>query len=747
MSNYIINYSEPLKTTIEIIPGGYNGPGGVSSASSLRLYGRGALEWGESVDENMLRLAENFSGSAFPVNPLNGQIHNQSVIYWRQGTGPAYTWWVFDVNAAPGTGTWSIITAPSYATAPAGVEGEYYYNTVDLNLYRWYSVYGQLASAWISCAYHRGTGIDFPNDGVDFPAQNFYNFNGYTVETSEVLGWQPLNTTYVNETAPASASDGTIWYTKSTGDVKIYDGVTWNVLGGYTAYADYDMQSTHNITNLPEQCGSPLGAGLETHWAATVGFVQCYVAANSGAGSYLPLSGGTVTGKVYSTTDNSASNELVTRAYVDSIVAPVGYTPIGTIITMPVDIDVPGYVKCDGTTYTKALFPDLFDLLVTNQEFDLVDGVSIDIVTGLVTSPDVHNLTQNSRVRFCKTGLNTGSTTHNNIKLEIDYYAEPASASTFYISESPDGPRSVPSAGCTGLMYRQSLYGFGTMPAVAYSPSVILIEDINNITHFQVPYMNGAFVRGWGAADALHDNTDVGRQIGTYQKASMLYGDNNNNSVNCVDRVNSRREYIGWDSAPASNYHVNDSGATPITGNGGDLVYNNSIASTHMGVARPSNLSMVYYIKAYDSDNVADAVVDVSTLISQVADMQVQLDSVVTTTKASATATYSATQPGGLYTFSHGLPSVSYVSVFLECLTADRGYIPGDRVYLPAIEKVHAVYVSGNTCTFAVHQTASSPAKYKPEIQKKGDPNSSWSNITDGYWSVNIIAYSEIGGA
>jgi len=45
MSTYDITLSDPLKSGFLIQPGGFNGPGGAQSNSSLRLYGRGALEW------------------------------------------------------------------------------------------------------------------------------------------------------------------------------------------------------------------------------------------------------------------------------------------------------------------------------------------------------------------------------------------------------------------------------------------------------------------------------------------------------------------------------------------------------------------------------------------------------------------------------------------------------------------------------------------------------------------------------
>lgn len=47
--------------SFSIQPGALNGPGGAQRNSDLRLYGLGALTWGEGIDENFYRITENFS--------------------------------------------------------------------------------------------------------------------------------------------------------------------------------------------------------------------------------------------------------------------------------------------------------------------------------------------------------------------------------------------------------------------------------------------------------------------------------------------------------------------------------------------------------------------------------------------------------------------------------------------------------------------------------------------------------------
>ncbi len=57
---YSIKHTDGVRT-ITIQPGTLNGPGGVLTDSDLQLYGQGTLQWGAGVDQNQLRLIENFA--------------------------------------------------------------------------------------------------------------------------------------------------------------------------------------------------------------------------------------------------------------------------------------------------------------------------------------------------------------------------------------------------------------------------------------------------------------------------------------------------------------------------------------------------------------------------------------------------------------------------------------------------------------------------------------------------------------
>lgn len=112
---YIITNTEGLDT-FAIQPGTLNGPTGVQANTDLRLYGMGSTLWGEGVNENFLRLTENFAcpesvttpgspagpdelGAGNGIsNPLNGQlwfnttaksllVYDASIPIWKPAGG------------------------------------------------------------------------------------------------------------------------------------------------------------------------------------------------------------------------------------------------------------------------------------------------------------------------------------------------------------------------------------------------------------------------------------------------------------------------------------------------------------------------------------------------------------------------------------------------------------------------------------------------------------------------------------
>jgi hypothetical protein len=66
MSTNIYNYNGTLETTIP--------DGGIDNTTSLALPGRGYLNYGEPVNQNMLWIMQSFANSSAPTNPVTGQL-------------------------------------------------------------------------------------------------------------------------------------------------------------------------------------------------------------------------------------------------------------------------------------------------------------------------------------------------------------------------------------------------------------------------------------------------------------------------------------------------------------------------------------------------------------------------------------------------------------------------------------------------------------------------------------------------
>lgn len=152
--NYTIDFTDPLRSSFQIPAKGLDGPGAPIANSTLRLYGEGALKWGESVDENMLQSLENHAGATEPLFSVPGQLWVRQALYWRDtsinmpstGAAPAgavlrwnfsqQKWEQFAINAVstlPATGT----SVGAYVIIPNGT------------IYRWDRPFQQAELQWM----------------------------------------------------------------------------------------------------------------------------------------------------------------------------------------------------------------------------------------------------------------------------------------------------------------------------------------------------------------------------------------------------------------------------------------------------------------------------------------------------------------------------------------------------------------------------------------------------------------------
>lgn len=278
MSTYKIDFSDPLRSSFYITPGGFNGPGGSLTASTLRLYGRGATEWGEAVNEDLVRISENFAGATPPTTPVGGQLWIRQRLYARNtlvalpapaplGSAPAaagafYRYkFATDAYGTPVTGgdTWytddgsddefevTVFNGTISAYGNGSVVGDYVYSLTDGKLYRWDSAYQQAAHSWLERSFM--TIAADPNAPLLKPEQSLTAYNQFADE------WNIIQTTIISTSAPTDPTDGQMWYDPSVPALYIWNGTTLNwdaiLVSGSSLAGDLDMGG-YKVVNLDD---------------------------------------------------------------------------------------------------------------------------------------------------------------------------------------------------------------------------------------------------------------------------------------------------------------------------------------------------------------------------------------------------------------------------------------------------------------------------------------------------------------
>ncbi len=284
MSYYYINYSEPLKAGFQVNAGGSDGPGAATVTTSLRIYGQGALSWGEAVDEDLIRLAENFSGASAPPSPIHGQFWIENSLYYRDITAgtPYQGWWLFDPNSKQ----WGQIGTNGTVGSTPVPSAVYYYDTNTATLYGFFSLVAGMTQDFVPRSYMTGSGIP-PNTLQPQLTLHMWDAN----VNSGAGAWITPSTVSSQDTAPMYAQPSSLWFQPSTSILSVYDGTSWHQIlsgssSGVVIPGDINMQNTYHIINLP----APVNASD----AATKAYVDGTV--SSSVQGYLPLSGGTLSG-------------------------------------------------------------------------------------------------------------------------------------------------------------------------------------------------------------------------------------------------------------------------------------------------------------------------------------------------------------------------------------------------------------------------------------------------------------------
>lgn len=225
-SYYIVNFTDPLTPPVNISPMQLDGPGSLQSASTtLRLHGAGYLGWGEAVNENFVRMLENFMGSSAPIDPVAGQLWvNVQLYHLNTLTGTFYR---FDITPSSGNyKTWVAMSVVSQATAPTSVVGTYWFNTTDNTLNLFTSAYDRTPAAWMNRTYSSGAGVP-----THTPAQFVKVFDANLGPTGT---WKDVGgvSAFVSSStaAPTGNETGTLRYDPTTSMFYIWTGAAWESL-------------------------------------------------------------------------------------------------------------------------------------------------------------------------------------------------------------------------------------------------------------------------------------------------------------------------------------------------------------------------------------------------------------------------------------------------------------------------------------------------------------------------------------
>jgi hypothetical protein len=322
MSAYVIDFSEPLKEGFSIPAGGFNGPGGSSANTTLRLYGRGALEWGEAVNEDLVRLAENFAGASAPSIATNGQLWIETFMYYHDNDfGVLSGWYFYNVNSLL-SNKWQLVSGTGNVPSSAPltpVEGQYYYLTTGGDpggagaplgtLFGFYSLGRYEPATWVARSYMNGTGAPTSGNRPDIRLR---------VRDGAQSVWASPVTTTISSGTPTNPTTGMLWYNTSTGNLNLRTNVgTWQEIlgpsnGTAASRASGPMEMGNGTINY--QIKNMLDP-TDAQDATTKAYVDSTVAGGVAGAGFLPLTGGTLsvtsaTGLTINRT-NAATNSAV----------------------------------------------------------------------------------------------------------------------------------------------------------------------------------------------------------------------------------------------------------------------------------------------------------------------------------------------------------------------------------------------------------------------------------------------------
>lgn len=366
-TNYSINFTDPLTSRdFQVVPYTTDGiifptvlqldSSATQANTSFVIYGKGAPNYGERIQENILHLLENFSGATEPKKPLVGQLWFRHITFWRDTVTPQFYKWNNSSFA------WETISIASTGAAPLTSTG-YRFNSSVLYFYD-----DRIGKEIIRQYESHGVPDNNPISANATPNIQLVVYNG--------AGWVKTNSVFTSTVEPVNPNIGDLWYdsTGSPSQLNIWDGSAWvspatgdflPLSGGtltgaliikddliiqnggdVTLQAGSDLNVTDNVTiggTLNVTGGTTLGSPLIVNGATTINDSLNVTGATT-LSSTLDVTGvGTFLSSVFLTVSGApAGNEAVDKDYVDAAVLSGTGSPslnslIDVTITSPID--------------------------------------------------------------------------------------------------------------------------------------------------------------------------------------------------------------------------------------------------------------------------------------------------------------------------------------------------------------------------------------------------------------------------
>ena len=224
-----------------------------TTSTSLTLWGRGAINWGQLEQSNFVHLLENFAGPSAPLHPLDGQV-------WYDTSDPTNkVLRVYNYNMTTGTGSWNVSGAAGAGTSyptPAAV-GQLWYNTTISQLMACTTIDSLGNGTWIpvSLSFISTTAPAIPLLGQLWFNASTNNLEYYSGTTS---GWQVVVGNSSGTIAPSNPKVGQLWFNTNTSILNFWNGNIWEPLNG-TIVLPGTVSGPHGPIGLPVGYTVPVG--------------------------------------------------------------------------------------------------------------------------------------------------------------------------------------------------------------------------------------------------------------------------------------------------------------------------------------------------------------------------------------------------------------------------------------------------------------------------------------------------------